>query len=208
MITKALVVSPADNEGYKWNVNIPILNGIPNNQQEAEEFQKVLNIKIKNNENLNKENQKPYASLVEIARKEWGTAKVLNYNTNDNSEKALYKSTIENEFLMEATVCGIPGMQNLIVPGDIVYVGFENNDMGAPIILGHLLCKNLEKSRNDYPNQIFNSINIKKSANLPLDTTLNLKDASTGELIELKMSDLANLWKFYQIFKNNLDDNQ
>ena len=85
-------------------------------------------------------------------------------------------------------------------PGDIVYVGFENNDMGNPIILGHLLTKELEgvrMSNKYYPYQNLESINITSSATLPLDTKLNL-----GNKI-LNMKDLATLWDWYMSFTNS-----
>ena len=44
-------------------------------------------------------------------------------------------------FLAEATLCTLPNAQNVVNPGDIVYVACENNDMGRPVILGHLYQK-------------------------------------------------------------------
>lgn len=40
--------------------------------------------------------------------------------------------------LPEATLCTLPNAKNVVNPGDIVFVAFEENDMGKPVILGHL----------------------------------------------------------------------
>lgn len=40
--------------------------------------------------------------------------------------------------LQEATVCTLPNVSNIVNPGDVVFVSFEENDFGKPIILGHL----------------------------------------------------------------------
>lgn len=37
-----------------------------------------------------------------------------------------------------ATVCSLPNSSNNISEGDVVFVGFEDMDLGKPIILGHL----------------------------------------------------------------------
>lgn len=44
--------------------------------------------------------------------------------------------------LAQATVCTLPNVKNVVNPGDIVYVEFEENDMGRPVILGHLYQEN------------------------------------------------------------------
>ena len=74
---------------------------------------------------------------------------------------------------MEASVCGIPGIQNYINVGDIVYVGFEDNDMGKPVILGHLLTSQLEEKRSSYPGFKVSVMNITDEATLP--STSNIK---------------------------------
>ncbi len=40
--------------------------------------------------------------------------------------------------LNSATICSLPNCSNNVSQGDVVFVGFENNDIGKPIILGHL----------------------------------------------------------------------
>lgn len=40
--------------------------------------------------------------------------------------------------LSEAIICSVPGANNLVHTGDCVIIGFENDDLSKPIILGHL----------------------------------------------------------------------
>ena len=200
MIARALVVSKADDSGYIWNVNIPILNGVPDKKEEAAKYQNLLNVKIENNSKLNKENQLTKEQIAKVVSEEWGSSNPKGKVESINSYYAKDFTGSEREFLIQAHICGIPGMQNLLHPGDIVYVGFENNDMGNPIILGHLLTKELEDARKEYDNYPYlklESINIVNSATLPLDTKLNL-----GNKI-LNMSDLALLWNWYTSFTSH-----
>lgn len=48
------------------------------------------------------------------------------------------KENLTNAAIFEATLCYAPGNTDGIVPNDVVYIGFENNDLGQPIILGKL----------------------------------------------------------------------
>ena len=54
----------------------------------------------------------------------------------DGSEKSQYG--IPNSGLSVATICSLPNANSGVGIGDVVFVGFEDNDLGKPIILGHL----------------------------------------------------------------------
>jgi len=41
--------------------------------------------------------------------------------------------------LSVATVCTLPNTSNLVLAGDIVFVSFEDNDLGKPVVIGTLL---------------------------------------------------------------------
>ena len=43
-----------------------------------------------------------------------------------------------NDNLSIATICSLPNISNQLSVGDVVFVGFEDNDIGKPVILGHL----------------------------------------------------------------------
>ena len=50
MITRAKIIKNLDNGlGYKWAVNIPILNGIPDSEYEYSLYENFLNREIENN---------------------------------------------------------------------------------------------------------------------------------------------------------------
>ena len=48
------------------------------------------------------------------------------------------QGAVPDEYLSDATLCTLPNSDNIINVGDIVYVAFEDNDAGRPVILGHL----------------------------------------------------------------------
>ena len=43
-----------------------------------------------------------------------------------------------DRLLADATLCTLPNIDNVVRPGDVVFVAFEENDMGKPVILGQL----------------------------------------------------------------------
>lgn len=79
-----------------------------------------------------------------------------------------------NSSLRIATLCTMPFIKNSIVVGNIVFVGFEDNDMGKPIILGTLACsKNdnmINKSILSTSGVITDELQVKDSATLPKST--------------------------------------
>lgn len=44
----------------------------------------------------------------------------------------------KTNYIYEANCCAIPGQYDSYEPGDVVYVGFLNNDLSLPIILGRI----------------------------------------------------------------------
>lgn len=101
----------------------------------------------------------------------------------DNIESAR-EHTIKED-LNTALAILSPGLSNNIVRGDIVYVGFEDNDISKPIILG-LLDKEKQQSRQttviaaqmncDY-------LNVKNPTTLPIGT--NIGSITYEQLLEL-----------------------
>ena len=53
------------------------------------------------------------------------------------------KLGIQDEFLNTATICTLPMFDPNIKPGDIVFVAFEDNNVGKPIIIGYLSSPNV-----------------------------------------------------------------
>ena len=85
--------------------------------------------------------------------------------------------------LAEATLCTLPNAQNVVNPGDIVYVAFENNDMGRPVILGHLYqepsrtttCIDLQLRTLKVEDKVNSKVS---SAKLPYNTSIDMVTAN------------------------------
>lgn len=57
-----------------------------------------------------------------------------------------------NKDLNYAAICSIPNTSNVVNKGDIVFIGFEDDDIGKPIIIGHLI--------KESGNSTLNNLNI------------------------------------------------
>jgi hypothetical protein len=149
MITRAKVIANLDDgKGYKWAVNIPILNGIPDNVAEYESYKTDLNIAIKNNEKLAEDARLSTKKVAEVTQAKWSekNASLFSYSSKYGGVLNIARGELWDsdkhfdnkisDFTTEARVCGIGGIQNYINVGDTVYVGFEDNDMGRAVILG------------------------------------------------------------------------
>jgi hypothetical protein len=94
-----------------------------------------------------------------------------------NAIKGAKQSTPTDE-LSIATICTIPNAKNNINVGDIVFVGFEDNDYSKPIIIGHLFKEN--KTKDLYDNTSLDL--VLRSLNVQYDTTLS-SNTKIGEVI-------------------------
>lgn len=102
----------------------------------------------------------------------------------DNIETA--KEYTENRDLSLAIACLSPDVSNSIDIGDAVYVGFEDNDISRPVILGHLYNQN-KSNRNTLTDIRARSISVKnlnvtQALDLPIGT--NIGEISYGDLLE------------------------
>lgn len=75
----------------------------------------------------------------------------------------------ETSNLPLATVCSLKGSSNIYTSGDVVYVFFEDNDLGKPVILGSLVAS--EKSKTNIDLDI-DKLLVSGKATLPEDTTI------------------------------------
>ena len=94
---------------------------------------------------------------------------------------------IENtaQFILDAdlpvaSICTSPNTHLNLSVGDVVIVGFENQDLGRPIILGYLYTGEFS---NTAASQIFNSIDVVSDAKLPASTVIG--SVSSDELRRL-----------------------
>lgn len=74
-----------------------------------------------------------------------------------------------NADLNIATLCMLPNTHPNLQVGDIVFVGFEDNDMGKPVILGCLYCETLSDS---YASMTLNSLEVNVNTHLSAETEI------------------------------------
>lgn len=94
------------------------------------------------------------------------------------------QNSVSTGNLRVASICSLPNCTNLLGIGDIVFVGFEDDDLGKPVILG-----NLVKEQPSTANPSINSyaLNIDNSVNLPGTVSINNTDnIDLTQLIGLK----------------------
>ena len=92
-----------------------------------------------------------------------------------------------------ATIIYIPGIDIDYQIGDIVEVGFEDNDRGRPVVLGFLKLRDKKVESRAYGT--FKELNIEEKLSAPLETTIG--KTSYQELFDtveaaLKSIDLRN----------------
>lgn len=84
--------------------------------------------------------------------------------------------SVQNKDLSVATICTPPNMVYNPQVGDVVFVGFEDYDMGKPVVIGYLLT-DIEKADaegNESSAPAFNplSLNVSQSAVMPYNTNI------------------------------------
>ena len=93
------------------------------------------------------------------------------------------KGATPNTQLSVATLCSLPNSKNILAKGDVVFVGFEDNDIGKPVILGHLYRDIDSASFLDLTTRLFTTTS---STRLSKDTTI-------GEISSLEIAALSGI---------------
>lgn len=88
----------------------------------------------------------------------------------DRSKNAAIHTDTNN--LCIATTMTLKGIYNNYQEGDVVFITFENNEFGHPIIIGHLYREALTQELTSAPIIDARSINITENATLPIGTTI------------------------------------
>lgn len=83
----------------------------------------------------------------------------------DGTEKS--QQGTPNSSLSLATICSLPNSSSFVEVGDIVFVAFEDDDMGKPVIIGHLF---KEAVTNTKINLELNSLTTNSNTKLYKDT--------------------------------------
>lgn len=118
------------------------------------------------------------------------------------------KSSLSNNALATAVVSSqINSPLNYRV-GDVVFVDFEENNYGKPVILGMLYSNTKSQSK---PDVLLNSIEVEESANLPSNIKIG-KDIKYENILSLKNSreniqkQINNLLAQLSSYKESLED--
>lgn len=92
----------------------------------------------------------------------------------DRVEKA--GLSVSDNNLSIATICTPPNMVYNPQVGDVVFVGFEDNDMGKPVVVGYLLSASqrsgLETTETSAPDVNALFLSVFKNATLPYNTNI------------------------------------
>lgn len=92
-----------------------------------------------------------------------------------------------NPQIVECTVCYNPGNLNGYKIDDVVWVGFENNQIHKPVVLGKLYLGTSEESSNFSK---VDSLNVSGSAVLPANTVIGNLDFNEIKNISGQISQL------------------
>ena len=108
----------------------------------------------------------------------------------DRIEEASHHTANEN--LLTAVASVNKGCNDQFQVGDIVFIAFENNDLGQPVIIGHLYRENILK---DKLGPILNARNLIVDGNTSLSTSTKIGEIDYQKLYYLKnvTGDIQNL---------------
>ena len=95
-----------------------------------------------------------------------------------SNEESLATAT---QYLHTATICTLPNCYASVQVGDVVFVGFEDNKLYKPVILGHL---SKEAFTSTYVDMTVSNITVNTSAHLPQNTTIGT--ITPDELLQVK----------------------
>lgn len=90
-------------------------------------------------------------------------------------------SNVLSEDLNEAVICTLPQVAPNVNVGDVVFVAFEDNNFGKPVVIGYLYRENIGNSK---PDMVINSLSVDLSAHLTEDTTIG--DVTSEDIKHLK----------------------
>lgn len=107
------------------------------------------------------------------------------------------------EELPYALVCYAPGCKPNLTVGDIVYVGFENNQISEPVILGMLLNNTFTNSSTTIN---ADSLNVNIDAQLPYNQT-NVGNINVSDLANnISLSTLNGLNNKIELLENHINN--
>lgn len=90
----------------------------------------------------------------------------------------------KDEDLSVATCCALPGYLPIYTAGDVVLVGYEDNDLAKPVILGLLYCAKVIN------NESYSQVNATKLQVQTMDVTSSLTAPQSTTIGNIKYTDL------------------
>ena len=188
MITRAIIKEKGSND-YLWKVHIPLLDGKPDSIEEKSKFDAYYANQSQvqtNSDEVKNKFQKDFQGAQ-------SSAQVNKDKTTPDYDK---------QYLREAHVCGIPNSIIHYQEGDVVIVGFEDNNMGKPIILGSLLTKELEDQTVTKVSINAHTLTADEVVTLPLSSNVLFKrsdEPQTNELTQMSATDIEKVVTFINV---------
>lgn len=116
-------------------------------------------------------------------------------------ETASSSAPVEAEALVNIT----PGLYNNLVVGDVVFVGFEENALEKPIILGKLFKGAANENTTQGGMGILNTLRVGSAASIPSSTLFVFPELIKNEYNDLKTpKKMADYIKWLEKFTKNL----
>lgn len=119
----------------------------------------------------------------------------VNYSTNKCTVRIpLFETSASTEpIFAEALISTPPGLCNNFFEGDVVFVGFEENKINKPIILGKLFRRPDFETEIRGGNVTCGNLKVKSTAQLPLSTTFEIPTVTDGSLNDKKYLGLSSV---------------
>jgi hypothetical protein len=87
----------------------------------------------------------------------------------------------KGEVVLNATMLIQPGMYNGYIEGDVVFIDFENDDLGQPIVLGKLYLGAAKEAATTVHSALaVSNLTVTSNATLPMDTRIVLDEAGSA----------------------------
>ena len=189
MLTKGIIMSEVpDSGGYKWKIYIPTLVGLPDSVQESYLFKAYKQQQELQQTNTKSEESSTLERFLIALR---GKIKAT------QSTNKIVLTDQDKRFTIDAEVCGLCGTKVDYQVGDIVVVGFIDNVMSQPIIIGTYMTEMLSNNRITRPQIKATSLSVEQQSTLPSDTTIKAPDG--GNITTRQIYDALQ-------FINNLQD--
>lgn len=110
----------------------------------------------------------------------------------DGTEKS--QQGTPNSSLSLATICSLPNSSSFVDLGDIVFVAFEDDDMGKPVIIGHLFKEAVTNTK----------LNLELNSLITNSNTKLYKDTWIGDVNPIEISYLKGVNGSIQAQLNNI----